>query len=227
MNLAPKSRFPLFLKAVCLWVLFFFLSELKAFCYPNPTLPLMPGDLLFQTAGDSRFSDAISSSTASEDSLSFVHVGMFYITDKGEEGVIEASPADGVRIVTLVDFIDSSPKVNGKPGVIVKRLKIPFPVETAISEALTHLGEPYDWYYLPDNGMMYCSELIYESYLNYDGSHIFKASPMNFRNPDGTMPDFWTELYEQLNCPVPEGIPGTNPNDLSRDIHLSDIYRFF
>lgn len=61
---------------------------------------------------------------------------------------------------------------------------------------------------------MYCSELVYESYLDDNGEHIFLARPMNFRAPDGSMPQFWVELYDALGCPVPEGVPGTNPNDM-------------
>ncbi|MCH5325636.1 MAG: hypothetical protein J1E29_00345, partial [Duncaniella sp.] len=70
--------------------------------------------------------------------------------------------------------------------------------------------------FLPDNDKMYCSELVYESYLTESGAHIFEAAPMNFRAADGSMPQFWLELYAELGVPVPEGIPGTNPNDLSK-----------
>lgn len=63
---------------------------------------------------------------------------------------------------------------------------------------------------------MYCSELVYESYLNEDGSHIFNAIPMNFRASDGSMPEFWTSLFARLGSPVPEGMPGTNPNSIAR-----------
>ena len=70
---------------------------------------------------------------------------------------------------------------------------------------------------------MYCSELIYESYRDFDGNRIFQARPMNFRDPDGNLPTFWEELFAKLNMEVPEGVEGTNPNDLSKDPRLQDI----
>ena len=50
---------------------------------------------------------------------------------------------------------------------------------------------------------------------------------MNFRTSDGIMPEFWTRLYDGLGLPVPEGEPGTNPQDLSKDPKLAEIYRYF
>lgn len=182
------------------------------------------GDLLFQAEGSSAFSQAITSATGRPDSLSFVHVGI--VAGAGAY-VIEASPDGGVRLVRLERFLSSAPEVDGKPMVVVKRLDFDFPVTEAVENALAYIGEPYDWYYLPDNGRMYCSELIYESYISADGERIFKANPMNFRAPDGTMPSFWTELYEKLGIGVPEGIPGTNPNDISNDPRLEEVFRYF
>lgn len=188
------------------------------------------GDLLFLTEGVSSFSEAIASSTGKNDSVRLVHVGMVCDPDSGgNEGVIiiEASPQEGVRKIGLTDFIKHASLIDGKPGIIVKRLKDSFPLDEAIERAETRLGEEYDWYYLPDNGMTYCSELIYDSYLDSEGAHIFTAYPMNFRRADGTMPEFWTELCKKLGVDVPEGIPGTNPNDMSKDIKLIEVYRFF
>lgn len=75
--------------------------------------------------------------------------------------------------------------------------------------------------------MMYCSELVYESFLRRDGSHLFTAIPMNFRDKDGNMPEFWTGLFAGLGRDVPEGEPGTNPNDMSRDPALQLVFRYF
>lgn len=189
---------------------------------------LRTADLLFQVEGSSAFSEAISSSTAApSDSLAFVHVGIVEIGPEGEQMVVEASPEEGVRVVPLVRFLAEAPEVGGSPGVVAMRLSVPFPAREAVERALGHLGEPYDWWYLPANGRMYCSELIYESYLSAGGEPLFEARPMNFRRPDGSMPEFWTELYSRLGAEVPEGVPGTNPADLSRDPRLIEVGRYF
>lgn len=184
-------------------------------------------DLIFQVSGHSPFSEAITSATGSPDSLSYVHVGIIHLCPDGSLNVIEASPEVGVRELPLEEFLSESIKINGKPGVVIKRIKVDIPVSDIIRRAQSFLGQPYDWYYLPDNEMLYCSELIYESYLDENGEHIFTANPMNFRAPDGSMPEFWTNLYQKLGIDVPEGIPGTNPNDISRDPQLKEVYRFF
>lgn len=186
---------------------------------------LQSGDLLFVAEGQSDFSNAISESTRS-DSLSFVHVAMVYVNDCNVN-VIEAAPENGVTIRPLDEFLASCPTVESKPAVVAKRLDVDYPVMDAISNALSHLGEPYDWYFMPDNGRMYCSELIFESYLTSVGEHIFNTVPMNFKTSDGSIPAFWLELFTTLGIDVPQGIPGTNPNQISKDNRLIEIIRFF
>lgn len=184
---------------------------------------LKNGDLIFMAQGTGKFSEAISEATAQEDSIKLVHVGIITITDKNDIYVLEADPQKGVIKSTLEEFLERAPRIEGNPAVTVRRLDIDFPIEEAIKRAESHLGEPYDWWYLKDNGKMYCSELIYESYLDDEGKPIFQAQPMNFRSSDGTMPEFWVKLFEELGEPIPEGDPGTNPQDLSKDPRLKEI----
>lgn len=184
------------------------------------------GDLLFQAAGTSSFSGAIADATAWSDSIKFVHVAIVAV-ESGKPYIIEATAADGVVITPWDDFLRSSPLVDGCPGVVVMRVNKDFPVADAVNRARSHLGESYDWSYRPANGKMYCSELVYDSYLNYDGTPLFTARPMNFRDADGNMPAFWTELFSRLNEPVPEGVPGTNPNDMSKEPVLVEVHRYF
>lgn len=184
------------------------------------------GDLLFQVAGQSDFSEAISNATAWADSLKFVHVAIVAVED-GKPYVIEASDSRGCSRTEWEDFLQSSGTIGGKPGVVVKRIAGRFPADAAVRRAKEHIGEAYDWSYRPDNGKVYCSELVYECYLKDDGTPLFAAQPMNFRDADGNMPAFWEELFGKLGEPVPEGVPGTNPNDLSKDTALVEVYRFF
>ena len=185
------------------------------------------GDLLFCIAGASEMSGAISSATAGEDSLSFDHIAVFSSLD-GKPTVIEASPKKGAVVRTsLEEFISGQATVGGKPGVVVMRINGSFDSAAAVRRAESMLGLPYDWSYLPSNGRLYCSELVYESYIDSLGRHVFPAKPMNFRSPDGTLPQFWQELFSRLGTPVPEGLPGTNPNDLSKEDCLVEVFRYF
>lgn len=188
---------------------------------------LRTGDLLFQGKGNSDFSKAIAASTDANDSINFVHVGLALITAEGLTKIVEASPEEGVRIIGLEEFLNNSPQIDGSPYVVVKRLNIVYSLDTAVRNALTFLGQPYDWWYLPDNGKIYCSELIYESFIDEDGKHLFQSKPMSFTGPDGTIPEFWIDLYQRLGMDVPQGVMGTNPNDLSRDPNLTEVLRFF
>ena len=196
-------------------------------CFVGEAQKLKTGDLLFVSSGDSSFSQAIADATASNDSLRFVHVALFYIDDQGKKKIIEADPEEGVRIADFSDFIEENGRSEGKGGIIVKRLNFSFPVDSAVQRAKNHIGEPYDWSYLPDNGKMYCSELIEDIFRDENGEKIFRSAPMNFLNPDGTLPEFWKNLFEKLGEQVPQGVDGTNPTDLSKDTRLVEIYRFF
>lgn len=187
----------------------------------------MTGDLIFQMESVSDFSKAISLATSTLDSVSFVHVGIIEIDNTGEINVIEASPSDGVKMTALNDFIKHSPDIGNGKGVVVKRLNIDFSPTKVIENAKKHIGEPYDWWYMPDNGKMYCSELIYDSFISDNQEPIFETHPMNFLAPDGTMPEFWTKLFNRLGSEIPQGVLGSNPNDLFRDKRLIEILRYF
>lgn len=43
---------------------------------------------------------------------------------------------------------------------------------------------------------------------------------MNFLDSEGNLPEYWKELFEKLQMDVPQGLPGTNPEDLSRSTTL-------
>ena len=46
---------------------------------------------------------------------------------------------------------------------------------------------------------------------------------MNFRGPDGNFPNFWLNLFAKLGKPVPQGRPGTNPDDMVSNPILEEI----
>ena len=200
-------------------------------CTENGFVP-RNGDLVFRVAGMSGAGQAIVSATAWGDSVKYEHVGIIEVAGN-EVNVIEATGRGGVVRTPFDVFLSDSPEIGGRPGVTVMRVRIASVkggaamADSAVVNALGHLGEEYDWYYLHGNGRMYCSELVYESWLDSLGNHVFGCVPMNFRDVDGNMLEYWTELFGKLGRPVPEGEPGTNPNGMSKSSLLEQVHRYF
>ncbi len=179
---------------------------------------------------------AITAATGAVGTSNYTHVGIAVVGDHtGQrenaagykaDSVIEATDG-GVRIVALADFLADAGKIDGHPAVTVLRLRDTTGVAAAVRRARSFLGLPYDYSFRPDNGKLYCSELVWECYRAADGSRLFSARPMNFRAADGTIPPFWRELFARLGESIPEGIPGTNPNDMARDTLLVEIGRWY
>lgn len=46
---------------------------------------------------------------------------------------------------------------------------------------------------------------------------VFGTIPMSFHDSTGRVTEFWAKFYEARGLTVPEGEPGTNPGQLSRD----------
>lgn len=196
-----------------------------AACGPR-TPQILTGDLLFQAAGQAQMSEAIAAATGEAGALNFAHVAIAVACEKGDS-VLEATTRGGVRMRALAEFLEGSERIGGKPAVVAMRLKDTTGVAAAVKRARRSLGLPYDSSFLPGNGKFYCSELVFEHYLRRDGTPLFTARPMNFRASDGSMPAFWTELFERQGEPIPEGVPGTNPNDMAREACLTEVGRWF
>lgn len=180
---------------------------------------LKNGDLVFQANGQSEMSEAIAVSTTLGDTLDFVHVGIISVIADSIPYVIEASPSAGVRMIKFKDFIHDG------MTYVVKRLNTPFDWAKTHMRAMKYMGKPYDWAYLPDNDSIYCSELVYLSFVDENEKPVFSTKPMNFRDKNGEMPTFWINLYSGLGLSVPEGVEGTNPNDMANDSRLMEVLR--
>jgi len=196
-----------------------------AACAPESFRP-QTGDLLFTVGKQSEMTGAITAATGANGALNFSHVGIAVSAERADS-VLEATSEGGVRMVPLSEFLAGAARIGEAPAVVVMRLRDTTGTAAAIERGRSCLGLPYDYSYYPDNGKFYCSELVWECYRNRDGSHRFEARPMNFRAADGTMPAFWSELFERLGEPIPEGVPGTNPNDMARDRQLEEVHRYF
>lgn len=185
------------------------------------------GDLLFVVGEESsEFSEAITKSTAHHEMLKYDHVAIVDVV--GDSAcVVEASSRGGVVVTPWSEFMESAKMTDGRVGVVVKRVNVAVDVDAAVKIARAHLGEEYDWSFRPDNGKMYCSELVYESYLDNNGQHLFDANPMSFRDAEGNLPQFWIDLYSRLGEEVPEGVDGTNPTEMSQSLILTEVARLF
>ena len=99
---------------------------------------------------------------------------------------------------------------EGKAAQLLKNLGItPEQVRKAVIRNL-------DSDYLPDNGELYCSELVYEAYLDSNGNHLFESKPMNFRDKAAACPNTGKSTSAASASPFPKVFPAptlpTSPN---------------
>lgn len=114
--------------------------------------------------------------------------------------------------------------------MVVGRLKprLQKNIPAAIERIKKLLGKRYDYVFNPDDDTYYCSELIYVSYLRPDGKPIFRMKPMTFRDKTtGETSPLWIEHFKRFKCDIPEGVPGTNPGDMSRSKAIRIVHRYF
>lgn len=172
---------------------------------------LKQGDILFKEyPSDSSFTDAVVSATSSIDQYRFSHVGVVTMHDSCV--YVAEAVFSGVKETPLDSFLLTARLV------LATRLKAPYQqsIEPAILRIKALLGKPYDREFLPDNDKYYCSELIYETFL-IDGKPIFEARPMTFKDKStGETSPLWIDYFKELNRPIPEGVIGTNPGDMSK-----------
>lgn len=203
MSMGPSRHLPLRIAAICAALCL--LSSCRTDTAPQT------GDLIFFTGDSSSMDDAISSSTGD----GFVHVAIVEVDSEGTAWLIDATPQKGVSREKLETKL-----LEEKGKAVLMRLKDSTGVTASVQRAKSLIGSPYDFAFLPDNDAYYCSELVYECFLRPNGSHIFSCQPMNFLDSEGNLPEYWKELFEKLQMDAPQGLPGTNPEDLSRSTTL-------
>jgi len=172
---------------------------------------LQEGDLLFVTAGQSGLSAAIDDATGTQAHPGFDHVGLVAATTQGWE-VLHADEK-GSRRQTLATFQQEARARLRQ--IVVYRLRAPHnaAIGDAVATARTLLGRPYNASYVPNDDSYYCSDFIERAFRAH---HVFALQPMNFRNPQtGKIARHWIDLYRRMGMDVPQGVPGTNPNDMS------------
>lgn len=188
------------------------------------------GDLVFvgipmnYSLQQGSMSEAISAATSDSTGLNLIHVAILEV--KGDSTwIIDATIKHGVDRHPLDTFIrDFTLRDGSLPTFKIMRPEASAAeAEQFVQNAKKYLGQPYDVSFLPDNGAMYCSELVYNSYITPDGEHLFSEAPMNFLDKNGNIPLYWTQLFERIGQQVPQGIPGTNPQKMATEKTLSPI----
>jgi hypothetical protein len=190
------------------YIWFFLLFPLVLFAQKNK---LKTGDILFQKMNCGDLCEAIHAVTEGYDGNDFSHLGLVVI--KNDSVFIIEAAGNAVRKVTLEQFSE-----NTKTTMFIGRVKSKYKklIPQVISFSKLQIGIPYDDDYLYDNGKYYCSELIYDAFLNAYGKPFFELQPMTFKQPQ-TNEFFpaWVDYYKSLKIEIPEGKPGCNPGGIS------------
>lgn len=192
---------------------------------------LMTGDLVFvglplgysmDNQDDATMDNAIVAATG-DDELNMIHVAIVEVAND-TTWIIDATVKHGVDRHPLSEFLsDFKLKTGGYPEFIVKRLKDNSLAEQWVETAKAFCGAPYDLYFSPSEEAFYCSELVEKSYVDAEGGRIFHSAPMNFMDADGNLPAYWKQLFARIGSEVPQGVPGTNPQAMSKEECLETV----
>jgi len=195
----------------------------------HPSASLQTGDLIFvgipadYSLDTTSMDDAITSATGDDEGLNMIHVAIAEV-EGDSTWIIDATIKRGVDRHPLDTFLtDFTLKDGSLPTLIVKRLKDNRKAEKYVENAKGYIGASYDIAFDPDNDKYYCSELVRDSYRDNDKDYIFDSAPMNFKNSEGEFPVYWVQLFEMLGSPIPQDVPGTNPQDMSKSDVLVEV----
>ena len=176
---------------------------------------LQEGDLLFCCIDEP---NEITEVTQGAKGMNIDHVAVVHFIggDEGPLYVIEAK-----KPVVCLTPIDSFYREN--PHALVGRVKGDVDIHKSVRRCLSMVGKPYDDLYQPGDSAIYCSELVQLNYVNSQGNLIFEPVPMSFHDATGQVTDYWMKFYAERGMAVPEGVPGSNPGELSRRPQVSIV----
>ena len=210
-------------------IVFLAALALLAACAPKPER-LQTGDLIFvgipadYDLDASSMDSAITEATGSDTGLNLIHAAIAEVDPEGRVWIIDATIKHGVDRHPLDTFLrDFTLRDGSYPVFKILRLKDNRQAEQYVENAKKQLGLPYDSAFLPDNDALYCTELVYECYRDGNGQPLFQATPMNFKNAEGEFPLYWEQLFALLDQPIPQGIPGTNPQGMAEESVLRPV----
>lgn len=181
------------------------------------------GDFLFTQIGTDQ--NAISAVTDGYRGALVNHMGIVLKNNRGVF-VLEAYSPE-VRVTQVDVFLRRSNDFSGSPRYILARLLSTFRslIPSAVSYGLSQRAIPYDDLYLTDGTALYCSELVVDMFkAANEEKPFFVERPMSFRDKTtGQVLPAWTEYYAKFGMAVPDGAPGSNPGDISKDPRLQIV----
>ena len=211
-------------KVINVETVFMLLLLIVSGCSSMSVSSLEDGDLLFVVNGNG---NNITRVTYGVGGLGIDHVAVF-----ADGNIIEAIPEYGVVESPLDSFLV---RLTENETVLVGRVA-GLDVRASVVNARMFLGKPYDDIFMPDDSAIYCSELVQKSFVFKSGRNkgarkvkdevgknckfVFGTIPMSFHDSTGNVTEFWTKFYAARGMAVPEGGPGTNPGQLSRDSNV-------
>ncbi len=208
---------------------FFLLNISIIFAQKTPTYQPKAGDFLLQDLDCGGLCDAIEKVTPGLGGKHFSHIGLVCKINDSLY-VVEAIGVD-VHLTKVENFISRNKTAEGKPKIVVMRLKDENAVffQKATLFCLEKLGTPYDDTFIYDNGKYYCSELLYDAFKYANNNKpFFEMQPMTYCDPQTkqTFPA-WTEYYKSLQFEIPEGKLGCNPGSIANSPKLKFIQELY
>ena len=194
----------------------------------SPEPEIQTGDLLFvgipANYGDDPAAEAIASATSIGAEVNFIHTAILEVDSLGAVWVVDATIKHGVDRHPLDTLLsDFTLHRGGEATFEVMRLKDNRDAARFVEQAKSMAGEAYDVYFRASNGLHYCTELVYDIFVDASGNHIFETVPMNFKDKDGNMPSYWVRLFDRLGEEIPQGKPGTNPQMMHESPELVKV----
>jgi hypothetical protein len=177
---------------------------------------LREGDLLFCVSADD---NNITRVTQGLHGARIDHVGIVHF--RSDSLLVLEAVHQGVVLTPIDSFLKRRDSL-----VFASRLRDTTSVHRSVVRALCYLGHPYDFFFMPDDSAMYCSELVQKNYLDAQGNPIFPPIPMSFHDESGVITPYWRDYYGRHGLAVPEGAPGSNPGQLSRCPLLEIVFDF-
>lgn len=178
---------------------------------------LQSGDLVFLDLDCGDLCNAMASVTEEQFGVSGPALSHVAIIERSATGlsVLEAWPGTGVARTPLAQVL--ARKQRGPARYLRLRGELRSAGEAATRAAAARIGTPYDEDFLPDNGKLYCSELVQEAYhdafaANGSGTPSpLHTSPMAFGAPGSAARAVWIHYYGERHIPVPDGVAGISP----------------
>jgi hypothetical protein len=192
----------------------------------NDPFNFVSGDLIFQDLDCGPLCDAIESVTPGLNGQKFSHIGMFIVA--GNKPYVLEATSPKVKLSRLDSFLNKSMTADGKPRIIVGRLKMDYQrvLESALRNFENYLDYPYDDTFHLDNEAYYCSELIHELFTDKSNNKsLFELAPMTFKSLNSdSFNKAWVDYYNKFNASIPEGKLGINPGLISNSDKLEFVH---